>query len=50
METKKCSGCRGSGVKYIYDERVEGKFSIEACPKCQGKGFVVIDSERLVKI
>ena len=50
METKECPKCRGAGIKYIYDERVEGKFSIEACPKCQGKGFLSVNNERLVKI
>ena len=47
---KKCPECNGSGVKYIYNERVEGKFIIEECPKCKGKGFVVVDVKKLVKI
>jgi len=48
--TKKCPECQGSGVQYLYSGISLDKFTEVPCPVCGGKKFVVVDTERLVKI
>ena len=46
----KCPECQGSGIKYLYSEILKDKFTEVPCPVCGGKKFVVVDTEKLVKI